>query len=426
MFDFSSHERADGNVVAPTTDVTLSSAFGLLDRGRPSEREIRRQLRGTLDACLRARAKLFARSALPGKESDGFMVKRVTSDGMEEVEEDHPWTRILRQPNEYRSAYDTWYWTRMAADVQGTAPLVVRDGSLGTPDALLEIFPSFGRMRERINREGGVGGYIYHRSDGNDIPLERDDVVTIKRTDPTTPHGTMSILESLVYEAKSDRAAAEYRHKTYSEGRPPLVYMRSEQDMGPDKAQEQGERFRNEYLKPNGSVKGVPVMYGGMELDSLGIDPDSFQMLESQELDHDVIFRVTGISKAYIDQGANRAEAEQAEKMIMNTTIQPMLDKVAAQLTISLEEAFGADEGALRVVPPDVRPVDQEEQASIHQTQVETGTKTLNELRRENGDEEYDLDIADEPLILNTLVPASRAGQSRMPAGPDRDVADFL
>jgi len=309
-------------------------------------------------------------------------------------------------------------------DVQGSGSTIVRTDGVGTPEALLEVFPSFGRMREQINREGGPIGYVYSKSDGRRVDIDAADVVQLKRIDPTTPHGTMSILESLAHEVSSDRAAAEYRQRTYSEGRPPLLYMSTDQNLGGDKAREQGQRFKNEYMRPNGEVKGVPVMYGGMELQSLGIDPDAFQMLESQELDHDVIFRVTGINSAVMDQGSNRAEAEQAERTVLKMTIQPLLNQAAAQLTISLEEAFGADEGALRVVPPDVRPVDQEEQANIHQTQVESGAKTLNELRRENGDEEYDADIADEPLISKNLVPASMAG--RMPADPSRDVADFL
>jgi HK97 family phage portal protein len=427
MFEFGSHTRADGSEVAPRTDVTLSQTLGLEDRRRPNEEQIRRQLRGTLEACLRKRAELFARSCTPGGGHQGLMVKRETTDGMERVEESHPWLQLIRQPNQYRSAYDFWYWMRFAADVQGTAPNIVREDALGTPDALLEVFPSFGRMNEKLNVEGGTAGYVYHRSDGQNIPLDADDVVQVKRTDPTTAHGSISILESLIYEVASDRAAAEYRHKTYSEGRPPLLYMSTDQELSPESAQEQGTRFKNEYMRPGGDVKGVPVMYGGMDLQSLGIDPDTFQMLESQELDHEVIFRVTGINSAYLDQGSNRAEAEQAERSILTGTIQPLLNQAAAQLTLSFRRAFGAEEG-LRVVAPDVTPVDREQQAEIHSTQLETGAKTLNDIRRELGEEEYDADVADEPLVSSTLVPASEAGMSSGPSPePEReDPPDFL
>jgi len=358
-------------------------------------------------------------------DSEGFKVKRVTGDGMEDVEESHPWMRLIRQPNEYRSAYDTWYWSRMAADVQGTAPFIVRDDGVGRPSALLEVFPSFGQMRERLNREGGVTGYVYHRSDGNDIRLSAEDVVTIKRTDPTVPHGTISILESLVYEVSSDQAAAAYRQKTYSEGRPPLLYMSTEQSIGPKKAREQGQRFKNEYMQPGGEVKGVPVMYSGMELQSLGLDPDAFQMLESQELDHDVIFRVTGINSAYLDQGSNRAEAEQAERSILKGTIQPLLTQTAYQLTLSLKQAFGADEGALRVVPPDVRPQDPKQTEEVNRKRLERGV-TPAQIMRERGEEvpaEHE-EMLDQPFLPKGIVPA---GQSQSPLAPrDGNAGDFL
>jgi len=412
MFDFGASQRADGGLAAPTTTVNLSSALGLSDRGRPSHQQIRRQLRGTIDATLRKRAELFARSCVPGGEHGGLMVKRETSDGMEPVEEDHPWVSLLRAPNEYRSAYDFWYWVRFAADVQGTAPMIVRDDGLGVPDGLLEVFPSFGEMKEQINREGGIGGYVYHRSDGRDIQLGADDVVTVKRTDPTTPHGTMSILESLVYEAASDRAAAEFRQKTYSEGRPPLIYMSSEQNVGGDRAKEMGERFKSEYLRGNGDVKGVPVMHSGMELDSLGIDPDAYQMLESQELDHEVIFRVTGINSAYLDQGSNRAEAEQAERSILTGTIQPLLNQTSAQLTLAFRNAFGADE-SLQIVPPDVTPVDREEQETINEMRVRRGVPPA-QIMEEEGEEVPDefADDLEQPHIPNTLKPVGSGGEA--------------
>jgi len=423
MFDFSASQRADGDVVAPQTDVTLSNALGLFDRGRPSENQIRRELRGTLEACLRKRAELFARSCTPGGEHRGLMVKRETGDGLEPVEDSHPWLRLLRQPNEYRSAYVFYYWLRMVTDVQGSGSNIVRTDGLGTPEALLEVFPSFGRMREKINREGGPVGYVYRKTDGQREDLDAADVVQLKRIDPTTPHGTMSILESLAYEVSSDRAAAEYRQRTYSEGRPPLLYMSTEQNIGGDKAREQGQRFKNEYMQPNGEVKGVPVMYGGMELESLGIDPDAFQMLESQELDHDVIFRVTGINSAVLDQGSNRAEAEQAERTVLKMTIQPLLNQAAAQLTMSLRRAFGADD-TLHVVPPNVTPVDRKDQSLIHQRQLRNGGKTLNDIRREQGDPEYDADFADEPLVPKSVVPASMIREVATQNSGERSLPD--
>jgi len=426
MFDWSQHERADGDIVAPQTDVTLSQSLGLFDRGQPSERQIRRELRGTLEACLRKRAELFARSCTPGGEHQGLMVKRETTDGMEPVEDSHPWLRLLRQPNEYRSAYLFYYWTRFAADVQGSASYIVRDDGLGTPDALLEVFPSFGRIREKINREGGPSGYVYRKADGRREDLSAADVVQVKRIDPTTPHGTMSILESLAFETRSDRAAAEYRHKTYSEGRPSMLYLTTENNIGADKAREQGQQFKNRYMAPNGDVKGVPVFYGGMEPGSFGINPDEFQMLESQELDHDVIFRVTGINSALMDQGSNRAEAEQAERSVLKMTIQPLLNQVAAQLTVNLRRAFSAD-NSLRVVPPNVAPKTESEQEEVNAQRLKRGV-TPAEIMREQGEEvpEGHEEALDQPYLPKGLVPA---GQRPAPQGardPDAEVGDFL
>jgi HK97 family phage portal protein len=409
MFDFWM-QRADGDVITPRTTLTLSDTFGLADRGRPSEQQVRQDVRGTLDACLRKRAELYAQSAVPDEQGGGYMVKRRTSDGLEPVEDDHPWLELLQRPNDYRSAYEHYYLQSLIRDVMGSMSMVLRDGPLGVPDAVLEVFPRFGRMQERLNAEGGVDGYVYHRADGEDVTLQADDVIQVKRLDPTSPSESTSILESLIYEATSDRAAAKYRTQSYKDGRPPMLYLSTEQDMTPENARSQGERFKNEYMSRAGDVKGVPVMYSGLEIQTLGLDPDSFQMLESQELDHQVIYRVTGVPGAYFDQGSNRAESEAARAHLMTGTIQPLLNQTAAQLTLALERAFDAEPNALQVVAPDVTPTNRQAEEEINKMRLQRGV-TPAEIMRENGEEvpdEHEDDL-DTPRLPSGLQPVGQA-----------------
>jgi phage portal protein BeeE len=157
-----------------------------------------------------------------------------------------------------------------------------------------------------------------------------------------------------------------------------------------------------------------------MEPGSLGIDPDSYQMLESQELDHDVIFRVTGINSALMDQGSNRAEAGQAERSVLKMTIQPLLNQVAAQLTMSLRRAFGADD-TLRVVAPNVAPKTAEEQEQIAEKRIARGVPPA-EVMRERGEEVPDEheETLDQPYLPKQLTPAGSSAPMR------GDVGDFL
>jgi len=401
------------------------SGLGIMDENRPRRRNVRKYLRGTLDAALRKRAELFAQSATGTGHGQGWQVTRRTSDGREPVEEDHPWRMLLEQPNRYRSAYDFWYASRLIADLYGTFSNVVADDELGVPEQLLEIYPVFGEMQAEMNAEGGIAGYTFHRSDGQRPELDKEDVVQLKRIDPNTPFESTSILESLIHEVRSDRAAVEFREQTYEDGRPQLVQLTTEEDMSQTKAQEIGERWKQRFQ--GSDVKGVPVLYGGMEAKSLSLDPDSYQMLDSQELDQKVISRVTGVHLALLDQGSNRKEAKQARATVLMGTIQPLLNQAAGQMTLGFRQAFGADEEAgLRIEAPDVTPTDRVEQEEIRQMRQKRGVPPA-ELMRE-ADEEVPDEFAEDlekPRFPGTLMPV---GSSGAPPAPDegRDAYDFL
>lgn len=424
MFDFSSESRANIQVA---DQFTISDVLGLRDYGRPSGHEQRELLRGTFEACVRRRARRFASAVLPNRSGRGLKVKRETSDGFEEVEADHPWLELIRDPNEHRSPFVFWKWVSLARDLQGRAPQLVRDGPRGMPEQLLEMFAEFGYVQPLASRDGGVSGYIYEREDGRDIRLEPRDVMELKRTDPHSPYETQSLIEALAQEVAGDLFASKYRRNAFEQGRPPMVYLSTDQDMGPDQAKEHGQRFKNRFMGRQGQQSAVPVMSSGMEIEGISLDPESWQMLEAQGLDQTVIFRVCGVPQALLDMDSNRAESEEAREEFMRGTIQPLVDEAAAQLTQGLEQAF-EPEGNLRVVAPDVTPIDKREQAETDRILVESGLRTRNEIRERDDKEPFDNDVADQPTAPQSqrplAAPAVMGTQSAVDA--DAEIGDFL
>lgn len=424
MFDFSSESRANIQVA---DQFTISDVLGLRDYGRPSEHEQRELLRGTFEACVRRRARRFASAVLPSREGPGLKVERRTADGHEEVEQDHPWYQLIRKPNEHRSPYVYWKWVSLARDLQGRAPQLVWDGPRGMPEHLYEIFPEFGYVQPLASREGGIDGYIYEREDGQDIRLEPRDIMELKRTDPHSPYETQSLLEALASEVAGDKFASEYRRQAFEQGRPPMVYLSTDDSMTPDQKQEMGERLKSRFFGRQGRQKGVPVMDRGLDMEDVSIDPESFQMLEAQGLDQTVIFRVTGVPQALLDMDSNRAESEEARKEFMKGTIQPLLDEAAQQLTLGLKQAFDP-EGSLRVVAPDVTPTSRRDQAETDRILVEAGLRTRNEIRERDGKEPFDVGAADEPTAPQSQKPlgAPAVLGQQSATDPDEEIGDFL
>ena len=421
MFDFSARQAGADLPASPSHSFSM---FGIADEDRPDKRDVRELLRGTLDAALRKRAELFAQGATGTGKGDGWDVTRRTADGREPVEEDHPWRRLLERPNRFRSSYDFYYALRLIADCYGTMSMLVNEDELGTPESLLEIYPEFGEMRPVQGGDGGIEKYIYDRADGRQKDMALEEVIQVKRIDQNTPYESTSIIESLMHEVHSDFHATKYRERTYKEGRPPVVQLTTEKDMSRETAKQQGEKFKDIYFGDD--VKGVPVLYGGMEASSLALNPDDYQMLDSQELDQKVISRVTGIHLALLDQGSNRKEAKQARATVLMGTIQPLLNQAAGQMTLGFQQAFGSEPGDLRVEAPDVTPVDQVEEEEIRARRIARGVPRA-KIMQENGEEvpdEFEEELR-RPLRPSELVPAGSMPAGGGP-GEDRSAYDFL
>lgn len=396
MFDW----NARANVV-PTTTLATADVFGIFDRGRPTERSVRNSLRGTFEACIRTRAQLFAQVATPDLEGRGFRVERMGSDGYEEVEEGHPWQRLIARPSDARTAYDVWYWMAMSSDLTGSAHAIL-DG-IPTEPTMHEVYPAWGTMRPRPTADGGVAGYIFHREDGQDVPVNAEMVVELRRVDPTTPYESMGLIESLAQYISADLEAQEYLAESFGQGRPPLFQITSDQEIAPEEAEKFGQAFRRKFM----DGRQIPVMSQGMKAESLSLDPEAFQMLESQGLTHKVIYRVTGVPQAYFDsESANRSNSESAERKLRRDTVQPMLNQAAQQLTLSFRRAFGGDPGALRVRPPRALQPTPEERELINEKRIARGVPpaTIMDEEGETLPDGYEDDLR-KPLMTSRVTP---------------------
>jgi phage portal protein BeeE len=387
--------------VTPTTLQTTGSVFGIFDRRRPSERTVQKSMMGTFAACIRTRAKLFAQVATADLEGPGFAVERMDGDGWEPVEGSHPWLGLLRRPNRHRSPYDFWLWVSLARDLHGRATSFIEGDPV--PQSLTEIYSAFGEVRPKPSPDGGVSGYVFHRRDGLDIDVPAEDVMDIRRVDPTTPYESTGLVESLAAYIGADLGAMEYQARAFEDGRPPLFQVVTDQDVSPDEQRRFGTEFKRRFMQGD----EVPVMGSGMRAESLSVDPQQWQMLEAQGLTHRVIYRVTGVPEAYFDsENANRSNSESAERKIRRDTIQPVLNQAAAQLTLSLTRAFGAEPGVLRVRPPRALQPTPAEREAINEQRLARGVPPA-QIMEEEGEalpQGYE-DALSRPLVSSRLTP---------------------
>lgn len=408
MFDFTASQRAQDVQAVPNTTLTLSNVFGLFDNTKPDAQRMKRDLRGLFYSLLDRRANNIAKAVIGTQGMDGFRVMRVGTQGdSEEVEPNHPWVNLIRRPNPAQPPYKTWHWASMACDATGSADFIVEDGPAGVPEAMYPIYRAWGTVRPKLDRTGAVDGWVFHRADGRDIPLEARDIVRFTHGSAFDPADTMGLIERAVYELDHEYYSRVYEQGYLQNGRPPNVYLSYDGDVDNTTREQVGQKFKQMYMGAGQgrAVKGVPVMDKGGEIKTVALSPGDLMMLDSRQFNEERLYDICGVPYNLKSDTANRSNAQVAERTFARDTIGPRVTEMSSELTFCFERSFGAEPGALEVEAPDVMPVDREQEATITRVKLETGQMTLNEVRERDGLEPYDRDEADQPLVSSTVQP---------------------
>lgn len=414
--------RANPDITAPDTLGTLrrgSSLLGIFDE-LPPKHEIEDSLIGTFYACIHIRAFNAANAVTSTDEGMGWRVVRQSDEGFEPAP-DSPWNDLLQRPNEHRGSFRIWYWAFIERLLRGRVSFIVGEGNAGLPESLHEVYAAFGHMQSIESDDGGTEGYVYHRSDGDRIRLEPDDVVESMAVHPTTPYEGYSVLDALWEQINQERYANKYLSQSFREGRAPMHYLSSEMDITQEEMERYGQEFSDKFLQQDrkqdfaahSTIKEVPVFGSGTELKSPSINPDDFQMLESLGLTQETIHTVTGVPKSLYESDQADTADQQAFRTLIHLAVQPDITAMADDVTRGFERAFDAEPGALRVRAPDAMPTNRKKQEELNRRRMERGVSPA-QIMEEEGEEipdDHEEDLRT-PRVPGTLKPINQSAPS--------------
>lgn len=371
--------------------------FGYDNPYEPRERDQRDSYRGAFFRCIEIRAAMKAQAMLDAK------VMRVTGQGeYEEVEPSHPWVVLKNKPNPNATAYLTYWWMSTSMDLMGHANHIVLDvDGFNQPISLLPVYVDFGDLNPVPDMYGGTKEWVYNATAGNIVRIPNEQVVPVMRPSPFTPYETFSLIQAAIFETDTDKFMKIYRRDSVKDGGITSDVFSTDQEMrGDDRkkvAQElkkyKGRRGHNEVLVASHGLK--PVKYT--------MDMRDLQYIDGLIQNDKQLKFITGVPVPLFSDGSNRSVVEAAEREMIQYTIMPELTRDCEQLTAGFERIFGSEPGMLKIVPPDLKPLDEELEIRKRESYLRTGQRYINEYRAEDGKE--DLPGGDVPMIQLGLVP---------------------
>ena len=320
--------------------------------------------------------------------------------------DNHPFEKLLRQPNPLQSRFEFLESTFSFYKLLGNAFWWLNKSTEKAEPAEIWTIPA-NRMRPVPDRQLYLKGYIYTDDWGVEWPLELWEVVHFKRFNPRDPFNGLSCIQALAIDAHADLKASEWNAKLWGQNNGRLPGILAFQDNYTD---EQWSRIID--MTREGSAKRNLMMLrnvkqGGIQLIQNTLSQKDIEFLNSRNFTKEEIFAMVspGLS-SILAINATEANSKTGKATIAEFAIYPMHCAVAEKITNDVLPVYGE---SLRAEFDDVRMTDRS--LELQETSEYGKYHTVDEVR----DKFYN----DQPLMDNPagkLLPAQIGQQTGAPA----------
>ncbi len=285
----------------------------------------------------------------------------------------HPLERLLAAPNPFMSRFELIEQTLGFLELTGNAYWFLVGDSNGQPAEIWPLRPD--RVSIVPHPERFIAGYLYE-IDGQQIPLETVEVVHFKRWHPANDYYGLSALEAARFAVEGDRAMAEWNRSTFSDDHAVPAGIVTIKDHITDA---DFERVKREWRASYGGTqrRTAFIRGGAVEWQSIGLSHTDLDFLQGRKAHRDEILTLFGLPIGLISENATEANATVAERLFIERTLWPKLERLAQKITQELLPFWGHD---LIARFEDIRPTDQ--RLRLDEIRAARGLLTVDELRQ--------------------------------------------
>lgn len=250
----------------------------------------------------------------------------------------HDFEKLMRRPNPVYTDVQLLEMTIAFLELTGNAYWYIAYDAGRRPAEIWPMRPD--RVRLVPHPEEFVSGYVY-TIDGQDIPLEVDDVVHFKRFHPRDDYVGMSAISTLAYQLVGDQGMVKWNANFFNKQRAiPAGLLNAKEFISDPDFKRLKDEFYSQY---GGTERRTMITRGGpLEWHNIGLGQQEMQFLEGREFTLDEIMGSFGIPAGKYKENATEANAKEANVTFKGETLWPKLVAIARQVTHSLiSPAYG-------------------------------------------------------------------------------------
>jgi len=206
--------------------------------------------------------------------------------------------------------------------------LIVRNRG-GRPIELWNIRPD--RIRPVPHTKDFVAGYIYSIGQ-TQIPLERKDIIFIRRPSPLDPYRGIGTVQSMMVDIGSEQMSSQWTRNFFTNGAQPSGILQFEEGMSDSDFERLVSRWGQQHQGVANSHR-VAILERGTYVQQRYTVRD-MQLETLRKLNRDIIFGAFGIPSSVmgVTESVNRANAEAGDVMFGRWILKPRLERIKQAL----------------------------------------------------------------------------------------------
>jgi HK97 family phage portal protein len=294
------------------------------------------------------------RKSRSGKEDDRTLVPS------------HAALTVLNTPNPHFTWNETVEALIQHFDLVGEGWLVIGRNPLapGIPLELWVVRPD--RIAPVPDKDKFIAGYIYTGPNGEQVPLELNEVIRIRRPNPLDPYRGIGAVQSVMTDVDASKLTSEWNLNFFKNSAEPGGIIETEDTLDDNEFRKLTDRWREQH-KGVAKAHRVAVLEGGARWVDVKYTNRDMQFVELRTANRETIreaFRFP-VPMMGTTTDVNRANAEAAEVVFARWLVKPRLERIRSMLNNQFLPLFGAAASGLQfdfVSPvPDDRQADSNE-----------------------------------------------------------------
>ena len=296
----------------------------------------------------------------------------------------HDFARLFVRPNDFMSGSFLMRYTVSWLLLRGEAYWMLVPDQTGR---LSEIWPlPSDRISPIPDKRKYIKGYRYSSGgvDSESVVIPTENILYLRDPNPFDYHRGLSKLEAARNALETDAAAIRWNKETFTNEATLRTLISVPQETPRNIFDQIKEELETQLLERR--RRYVISRGGDINAKSIGLSVKDMEYLQGREFSREEIDRIFSIPGGFWSKAANRANSENARKVVAEQAVWPNLMMIAEEITAQVFPVYYPGED-IEARFQDIRPDDRE--MALKETQLKYQALSIDEVREIQGREQF-------------------------------------